>query len=107
VKKIIKVCVFCVVGLFVQISTSQAAEISCPVMELWNINATGAWAKNVSGAPCGGIANGDSRLFTFDPAQKDQLLAIALTSMSLDKNAWVHALGDTNGSIIDIIGLAK
>lgn len=104
---LIKVSIFCVVAIFMWISTSQAAAVVCEKMEFWNINAKGAWASNQTGAACGAIPAGGSVYFTFNPAIQDQMLAIALTAMSLQKTIWVSALGEVNGSILDTVGLSK
>lgn len=106
-KKFIMVVVCCVVGLFGQISSSNAAEVTCDGMTLTYIADGGVWAQNVTGGACAGIANGSSQYFSFSPAVIDRLLAISLTAMSLEKNVYLHALGDTVGSITDVIAISK
>ena len=106
-KNFVKVVVFCVIGVFVQISTSHAAELTCAKMDITYITDNSIWAVNVSGASCGSIPNGGAQYFVLNPAVQDRLLAISLTAMSLQKQVWLHALGDTQGSLVDVIAIAK
>jgi len=103
----VKVLVFCVVGLFVQVSTSHSAVLTCTKMQITYITDNSIWAKNVSGASCGSIPNGAENYFVFKPEILDRLLAISLSAMSLQKYVWLHALGDTTGSIVAVIAIAE
>ena len=97
----------CFVGLFVLTSISHAAEVVCPKMDILFIGDQGIWAKNISGASCGSIANGTPQYFVFDTSKLDRQLALALSAMSMNKIVWVHALGDTTGSILNQISISK
>lgn len=101
----LKIIVFCITSLFVFSSMSQAAELKCAAMDVKLVGESGLWLKNVSGGSCGSIANGSQEYFVFKEANLDRQLAIALCSVSLDKSVWVNALGDTTGSILNVISL--
>lgn len=105
-KNFIKVVILSIAGLIVLASTSQAALLTCPVMKITKISASSIWAKNVSGAPCGNIANNASQYFVFNPPNIDRLLAVSLTAVSLQKNVWLHAADDVSGSIVDVISIS-
>ena len=97
--------VFCITSLFVISSMSHAAEIKCGAMDIVLVGETGLWLKNVSGQPCGNIANGSQQYFVFQELKLDRQLAIALTSVSLNKSLWVNALDDTAGSILNVVAM--
>lgn len=106
-KRKIMIMTFCIVSLFVLTSMSQAAAIKCPQMEVMLVGETGIWLKNVSGSSCGNIANGSEQYFVFEESKLNRQLAIALSSLSMNKNVWVYALGDVTGSIMSVISLRK
>ncbi len=87
--------------------TASAAPMTCPAMKVMKVGPTSTWLKNVSGAACGAVANGKQISLTFDPNNSDKLLALVLTASSLGKNVWVHAGGDVNGSIVDVISMSN
>jgi len=98
---------FCVTGLILLASTSHAAPFTCDPMYVTYAGVEGIWVQNVSGAPCGAIPNGGKQYFTLDPSNTDRLLAVALTSVSLDKTVYIKAGGDTIGSVITAVSMAK
>jgi len=87
--------------------TVRADPLTCPVMQVIKVGPTSTWLKNVSGADCGAVLNGKQISLTFDPNNSDKLLALVLTASSLGKNVWVHAGGDVNGSIVDVISMSN
>ncbi len=89
--------------------SSFAAPFTCPKMDAMIVNTNSVWLKNVSGAPCGTLANGEQRYFLLNAANSDALLAILLTSVSLTKPVWVGALGDTptGGDTANIIAISQ
>lgn len=87
--------------------TTYAAPLTCASMKVMKVGPTSTWLKNVSGAACGAVLNGKQISLTFDPNNSDKLLAIVLTASSLGKNVWVHAAGDVNGSIVDVISISN
>ena len=106
-KNLFRNALFCVVGLLVLASTSHAANFVCDPMEITYVGVEGIWVKNVSSADCGPIPVGGSEYFTLNPDNNDRLLAVALTAMSLNKTAYIQALGSTRGSVIIAISVAK
>lgn len=104
-KKGIMITCICITSLFAFSSMSQAAGMVCTAMEVKLVGETGIWLKNVSGGSCGAVANGSQEYFVFSGAKLDRQLAIALTSVSLNKSLWVNALGDTRGSILNVISM--
>ena len=72
-------------GLILLASNIHAAAITCDPVEITYVGVEGVWIKNVSGAPCGALANGGSQYFSLNPSNTDRLLAVALTSISLNK----------------------
>ncbi len=95
-------CLF--VLFFANVSDSEAGDIACTV-EVFSISDASAWFKNVTGTSCGNLQNQEKMLFSFHPDKKDQILAICLTAISLNKVVWIHAQGDVTGSIVDNVAL--
>ncbi len=101
------VVVLLVVAAAVALISQKSFAWTCSAMEIVQVSQNSTWLKNVSGADCGNIANGEQQYFVLKPILSDKLLAILLTATSLDKTVWVHAADDVQGSIIDIISIKK
>ncbi|WP_456384880.1 hypothetical protein [Desulfolithobacter sp.] len=96
-----------VVAAAITFVSQKSFAWTCAEMEIVQVSQNSTWLKNVSGADCGNIANGQQQYFILKPFLADKLLAILLTATSLDKTVWVHAADDVQGSIIDIISIKK
>ena len=96
-----------VAALAVTCLSQKSFAWTCAEMEIVQVSQNSTWLKNVSGADCGNIANGEQQYFVLKPILSDKLLAILLTATSLDKTVWVHAADDVQGSLIDIISIKK
>lgn len=99
--------VLLVVAAAVTLVSQKSFAWTCSAMEIVQVSQNSTWLKNVTGADCGNIANGEQQYFVLKPILSDKLLAILLTATSLDKTVWVHAADDAKGSIIDIISIKK
>lgn len=106
-KSILAILAATVFTVSVTATFSSAEPLICPAMRVVKVGPTSTWLKNVSGTNCGAVAAGKQISLTFDPNNSDKLLAIILTASSLGKKVWVHAAGDTNGSIVDIISISN
>ncbi len=93
--------------VFCAAASANAAPLICSAMKVVKVGPTSTWLQNVSGDKCGAVKAGKQISLTFDPNNSDKLLAIVLTASSLGKNVWVHAGGDVNGSIVDVISISN
>jgi len=84
---------------------AHAAAFTCSSMQVVQVGLNNAWFKNVSGAACGAVANNSNVYFKFNPGTNDRILAVVLTASTATKTLWVHAAGDTSGSIVDIVSM--
>ncbi len=89
---------------------SVFANTDCPVVSVQMVGTSPSAAsglfckvKNESGAACGDMANGASRIYFLNTSMTDQTYATLLTAFSLQKKMWIQVGGTgTNNSLLYI-----
>jgi len=96
------------VVLTLSLTTNCFAQFTCSKMEPILINTNSVWLKNVSGGVCGTLENNAHRYFLLNPNDTNPLLAILLTTLSLQKVVWVYAVEDIpRGGVISVIAISN
>jgi hypothetical protein len=107
VKKISAMVMVVMCLLAFSVGNSFAATLTCPTMEIVKVGPTSAWFKNVTGSACGAVLDEKQVSLTFLETRSAVLLAIVLTASSLGKPVYVHAAGDVNGSIVNVVSMTN